>query len=441
MRNWFENLLEATRQQFGSTFRSFANANYRTYLTGQLISLSGTSMQAVALAWVVYLMTGSASMLGLVTVASSAPVILLALAGGMVADRFDKRKVLIIAQVVSLILALVLGLLFITDHLAVWMILAISVGNGIVGAFEMPTRQSFVSELVGNENTVNAVSLNSAVFNTTRLLGPALAALTLSLAGPGVCFFLNAASFVAAIVALALVKTQSPSAANANTATGKSGSGKTGSKQDPPSASVFDGLRFAIAEKKIRALLFSTGCLSLFGFQFVVFQPVFAAQVLGGNELTLCLLSAATATGSLLGALLVASFGRKEMLMRTVPIASLALGICLIVLSFSSYTAMAVAVVFLTGGSVAVQVNAMNSMLQLAAPASIRGRVMSMYTMFMVGGVPFGSLVAGHIADVTGVTTAIRLCGVACLLATIAFSVMPKGNDNGQETRDADDQG
>jgi MFS family permease len=395
------------RHEAGQTFRSFKHRNYLIYSIGQLVSMTGTWMQTVALMWLTYDMTHSAWLLGVVGLFTNAPVLLLSLIAGKVADKFDRRKVIIITQWIELAQAAVLAGLVLTGSLSVWMILALSAMAGIANAFEAPARQALVPDLVRGDDLINAIGINSIIFNSTRMVGPAIGAILLATVGAGICFALNALSFVAAIATLKMLSLEP-----------KPISGTAEAKRQP---SIKDGLRVAFGNDIMRNILVLTLFTSFFGFQISVLLPVFVKEVFHSTPASLGLLTAASAIGSLFASLVLASRGKQSVLHRSLRISSLAVPVMLFAFSLSHSLWLSTAIQVFVGLAISVQFNCNNSLLQLTVPNEYRGRVMSIYSMIMLGVLPFGSLAIGHVADLFGAPLAVAVCSVACALAGLFY--------------------
>ena len=402
---------ERLRSELSSTFRSLRNRDYRVYSIGQLISLAGTFMQNVAQSWVVYQLTSSALMLALVGVAGFAPTFLLSLVGGSVADRYDRRKVIVITQWLDLIAAAIMAVLFFTHVLQIWMILALAAFTGVVTAFEMPARQAYVPELVEGRDMVNVVSINSSIMSFTRLLGPALGAALLAGFGEGLVFALNALSYVAAIVTLHMVKPKAEEAV----AGGKS------AEHDGETVSIKDGLKFVLASATIKNVLIMTAFVSLFGMQFSILMPVFVSKVLHRSSGALGVLTAASALGSLLGALIIANRGQAGTLKRVLGVASIGVAIGLSAFALSGLFWLSATVAVFLGLSTSVQMNSSNALMQLSATDQVRGRIMSIYSMCFFGLVPIGSVLFGKIADAYGAPLSVGICAVMCSIGSLYY--------------------
>lgn len=399
-----ERLMARFRHEFSQTFRSLRHPNYLKYSAGQLVSLTGSWMQTTALAWIAYNLTNSALFLGLVGLFCNIPILALSLFGGMVADRYDRRRVLVVTQWLSMSLAVVLTALVFSGSLQVWMILALSVASGIISAFEVPSRQAIVVDLVKGQDLVNAISLNSVIFNTTRIIGPAVGALLLGRLGASVCFGLNALSFLAAIFTLRQLKLDKPTAS-----------------EKRATAPLMDGVRAAFGVPEIRNILILTSLTSFFGFQFSTLLPVFVKDVFHATPEALGLLAAASAFGALTGSLFLASRGKHSELQRNITVASVAVAVTLGLFAFSSNLWLSAFIEVFIGIAISVQLNSANSLLQLTVPDNVRGRVMSLYTMILLGAAPFGSVAIGKLTDLFGAPLAVAVCAVACAGAAIFY--------------------
>ncbi|MES1207552.1 MAG: MFS transporter [Pseudomonadota bacterium] len=337
------------------TFRALRHRNYRLFVGGQLISLVGTWLQSVAQAWLVYRLARSALLLGLVGFSGQLPVLLLSPLGGAAADRLDRRRVLLATQTCAMVLALLLGTLTVAHAVTVPAVMAIAAGLGVVNAFDMPTRQSFVIEMVTREDLPNAIALNSSMVNAARMLGPAVAGVLVAAVGEGWCFILNGLSYVAVI--LALLRIQVPARVRAA----------------PPSmlGHLAGGFRFAAGSGPIRALLTLIGVISLFGMPYAVLMPLFADRVLGVGAKGLGLLMGSSGIGALVGALLLARRRAVKGLGRWVVTAAGAFGLSLILFALSRRLGLSLALLFVTGLATVLQTAASNTLLQTLSPATV----------------------------------------------------------------------
>ena len=388
------------------TFRALRHRNYRLFVGGQLISLVGTWLQSVAQAWLVYRLAGSALLLGVVGFAGQLPVLLLSPLGGAAADRLDRRRVLVATQSAAMILALLLGTLTVLHAVTVPAVMAIAAGLGVVNAFDMPTRQSFVLEMVVREDLPNAIALNSSMVNAARMLGPAVAGVLVAAVGEGWCFLLNGLSYVAVIFALLRIRV--PPRARL-----------------PPASMLSHlagGFRFAARNGPIRALLALVGVVSLFGMPYAILMPVFADRVLHVGAKGLGILMGASGVGALCGALLLARRRAVKGLGRWAVTAAGGFGVSLILFALSRRPAFSLALLFCTGLTTVLQTAASNTLLQTLSPDDMRGRVMSLFSMTFLGLAPFGAFFSGASAQRIGASPTVAVGGGVCVLASLYFS-------------------
>ena len=310
---------KAPLPRWATTLRALRHRNFQLFFSGQLISLVGTWMQSVAQAWLVYRLTGSALLLGAVGFSSQIPVLLIAPIGGTTADRSDRRRLVIATQVASMTLATILAWLTISRRVEVWHVFVLAAMLGVVNAFDIPARQSFLIDMVGREDLMNAIALNSSMFNAARMIGPAAAGILIPRIGEGGCFAANAISYIAVIGGLLLMKVHCPLRSNTSS----------------PLADVIEGFRWANSVKVIRALLLLIGLISLVGMPYTVLMPVFADKVLHGGARGLGILMGATGVGALFGALTLASRTGVKGLGRLAAWSCGGFGIGLILFSFS----------------------------------------------------------------------------------------------------------
>ncbi|MFA7096102.1 MAG: MFS transporter [Gammaproteobacteria bacterium] len=389
--------------------RSLRHRNYRLYYFGQLVSLHGRWMQTIAQSWLVYRMTQSSLMLGFVSFVTLLPMLLFGLIGGVVADRLPRRKLLIAAHALAMLQAMVLGVLTLGGWIQVWQILVLAFCLGLVQAFEMPARHSFVPEMVPREDLANAIALNSSVFNIARFLGPALAGWLVALVGEGLVFLLNGVSILAVIGGLSLMRL--PAVARPPIR------GSTASH-------LWEGLRYAWQHKVIRATMMMVGLFSLAGGSYVVLLPVFAKEVYGGGPETLGMLYGAVGAGALLGALRLAHRAGSTNTLRGVGPAGLGVGMALVVLAAAAWFWLALSVLAVTGFALTTLVASSNTSIQMRVPDALRGRVMALFSVVFLGLAPIGSLAAGGMAHVLGAPAAVGLLGVVCLAGAGAFMLI-----------------
>jgi len=378
-------------------FRSLKYRNYRLFFCGQGLSLIGTWMQRLAVGWLVYRLTNSALWLGVVSFAGQIPCFFLTAFGGGAADRYNKQKLLIMTQSLAMLQAVVLAILVLTNKEAVWHLIILNIFLGTIYAFDMPTRQAFVVEMVEKrEDLGNAIALNSSMVNVARLLGPSIAGFLVAAAGEGVCFLVNAISYFAVIVSLLLMRV-SPAKAMIE---------KASAWQQ-----VKGGLRYAFGFAPIKYIILLLAVVSIAGMPYVVLMPVFAKDILHGGPRTLGFLMGASGVGALTGAGYLA---RRKTVLGLGKI--IALAACLFgagIIGFSQSTLLWISMVFvlLTGLGMMILMASANTILQTVVEDDMRGRVMSFYVVAFLGMAPFGSLVAGSLAHRIGATSTLLLGG------------------------------
>ena len=389
--------------------RALRHRNFRLFLGGQIISLAGTWMQQVALAWLVYRLTRSPFLLGLVGFAGQLPSLLLAPLAGVWADRSDRRRIVIATQALAMFQALVLSALVLTGRVAVVHVLVLSVFLGLVNGVDVPTRQAFLVEMVrGREDLANAIALNSSVFNAARLVGPAIAGFMIGLVGEGVVFLLNGLSYVAVIAALLAMEIDPRPAARRPT--------------QPVWRELKEGVGYVLGFEPIRSLLLLIGLVSLVGVPFTVLMPVFATDVLHGGAHTLGLLMSSLGVGALGGALFLAARRSVRGLGRIILAAVTLFGLCLAGFGFSRNEWLSMALLVAAGFGMMVHMASSNTILQTIVDEDKRGRVMSFYAMAFMGTVPLGSLLSGALAARLGAPATVVLGGALCLLGAAAFA-------------------
>jgi MFS family permease len=387
------------------TFRSFRHRNYRLFFGGQSISLIGTWLQQIAMSWLVYRLTNSAFLLGVVSFSGLFPIFLCTPFAGVLSDRLNNRHILITTQTLAMIQAFILSILVLTNSIAVWHIIALSIFMGIINGFDMPTRQAFVVQLVENrEDLSNAIALNSATFNGARFIGPSIGGILIALVGEGLCFLLNGISYIAVIIALIMITTSPP---------------KYNPNQKKFFAGLKEGFKFAFGYLPIRVIMLFIALISITAMPYTVVMPIFAKDILRGGSHTLGFLMTAAGAGALLGALYLASRKTVQGLERIIPIAAAVFGVGLILFSFSRYLWLSLILLFFIGMGMMIQIASSNTILQTIVDDEKRGRVMSIYTMSFIGLAPFGSLLAGSVADWIGVQTTVMIGGFCCLAGAI----------------------
>ncbi len=390
-----------------SMLRALGYRNYRLFFSGQSISLIGTWMQSVAMSWLVYRLTGSSLLLGLIGFLGQLPVFLLSPFGGAIADRRDRRGIVIATQSASMLLAALLAGLTLTGFVQVWHLFAIAVCFGLVNTFDIPARQAFVAEMVDKRDLINAIGLNSSMFNGARILGPAVAGLLVASIGEGWCFFSNAVSYLAVIWGLLLMRVDAAERSRGDRSA---------------LAGTVEGFQFVRRTRPIRMLLLLIGLVSLVGMPYAVLMPVYAHQILQGGARELGLLMGASGIGALAAALTLAARRDLKGLARTIAFSFAGFGVSLILFSLSHTFWLSAALLLPAGFSMITGTASANSLIQAMAPDRMRGRVMAAYTMMFMGMAPFGSLFAGALAQILGVPLVLAIGGAACIAGAGVFA-------------------
>ncbi|MEI8176253.1 MAG: MFS transporter [Candidatus Omnitrophota bacterium] len=396
------------RPDFTAIFRALRHRNYRIFFTGQSISLIGTWMQQVALGWLVYRITGSALALGVVGFAGQLPTFLLAPLAGVVADRYDRYRILILTQSLALLQALILAILVMTHTIRLWEIVALSIFLGIINSFDMPIRQAFTVEMIERkEDLGNAIALNSSMVNGARLLGPSLAGILIAWLGEGVCFAVNAASYVAVLIALSFMKI----APKEHIPTGKK-----------VLEDIREGFSYAFKSLPIRSILLLLALVSMMGVPYQVLMPVFIKDVFHHGPRALGFLMSMSGVGALTGALYLASRRTVRGLARVIALTAGAFGLAAAAFSFSRSIQLSMVIIAVAGFSIMVQMAAANTVLQSLVDEDKRGRIMSLYIMAFMGMTPFGSLLAGMLAHRIGAPHTLLIGGISCVVGALFFA-------------------
>jgi MFS family permease len=389
-------------------FRALRSRNYRLFYAGQGISLIGTWMQQVAMSWLVYRLTDSVFLLGMVAFAGQIPAFLLGPFAGVVSDRFNRHRTLILTQTLSLLQASTLAALVLTDQIAIWHILALSALLGIINAFDIAARQAFVVELVEKrEDLSNAIALNSSLFNLARLVGPAVAGVIIAAVGEGLVFGINAASYLAVIFSLTQIRLRPVELAAETRKVGQV---------------LLEGFRYAFGFPPIRAVILQVALVSLFGMPFSVLMPAVARDILAGDANTLGLLMGASGIGALMGALYLASRQSVLGLGKIIIAATILFGAGLMAFAFSETLWLSLLLILLAGFGMMVQMASNNTILQTIVDDDKRGRVMSFYSMAFMGMAPIGGLLAGAVAEQIGVTYTLFASGALVILSALPFA-------------------
>jgi MFS family permease len=389
--------------------RALAHRNYRLFFAGQSISLIGTWMQQIAVNWLTFRLTHSAFLLGVVGFTSRIPTFVFASLAGVLADRWNRHRILVFTQTLSMIQAFILAFLVITDRIVIWQIISLSLFLGLINAMDIPSRQSFVVDMVEKkEDLANAIALNSSMVNGARLIGPSIAGILIATGGEGVCFLINGISFLAVILSLLAMRINQ----NRNT--------------ESQSVMVWEGLKegftYAFGFKPIRYVLFLLALVSLMGMPYMVLMPIFAKDILHGGPHTLGFLMAASGSGALAGAIYLSWREDVMGLEKVILIGSTLFGIGLIIFSLSQTFWFSMIFLIITGFGMMIQMTSSNTFLQSITEEDKRGRVMSFYTMAFMGMVPFGSLLGGGLASKMGAQGTVMTGGITCILGAIVFA-------------------
>jgi MFS family permease len=389
------------------TFRALRHRNYKLFFSGQLISLIGTWMDQVAESWLVYRLTGSSLLLGTVAFSSQIPVFLLAPIGGAVADRYDRRRILIATQSSMMALTFVLAWLTLSHHVQIWQVATLAALTGVVNAFDLPARQAFIVDMVSRADLVNAIALNSSMFNGARIIGPALAGIVVAAIGEGWCFFANGISFIAVIVGLILMKIERPRHAIEGSAL----------------ENIVEGFRFVAGTGPVRALMLLLGVVSFTAMPYAVLMPVFADQILHGGPRALGVLMGSSGIGALCGALTLAMRKTLRGLTVWVAISCAGFGAMLLLFSFSRFLWLSAVLLVPAGFFMMIQMASSNTLIQSMVPDRLRGRVMSVYAMTFMGMAPFGALLAGSVAHNIGAPWTVAIGGVVSVVGAFVFGM------------------
>jgi MFS family permease len=396
-----------TGSRWSEGFRALRHRNYRLFFAGQLISLIGTWMDQVAEAWLVYRLTGSALLLGTVAFASQIPVFLLAPIGGALADRLDRRKILICTQSSMMLLTFILAGLTLSHHVHIWQVVMLAALTGVVNAIDLPARQAFVVDMVSRADLVNAIALNSSMFNGARIVGPALAGIVVAAIGEGWCFFANGVSFIAVIAGLGLMKIDRPRLAI----------------EGSPLENIIEGFKFVAQSDPVRALMVLLGLVSFTAMPYAVLMPLFADKILHGGAQALGLLMGCSGVGALGGALTLAMRKTLKGLSVWVAASCAGFGVALLLFSFSRLLWLSAALLVPAGFCMMIQMASSNTLIQSMVPDRLRGRVMSVYAMTFMGMAPLGALLAGSLAHKLGAPMTVGIGGVVAIVGAGLFGL------------------
>jgi MFS family permease len=387
-------------------FSALSYRDFRLFWFGQIISITGTWMQSVAQGWLVYSLTKSPFYLGMVAASASLPILLFTLPAGVLADRVPKRNLLLYTQGFSVVPALILGVLTSLKMIAVWQVALLAAVLGTINAVDIPTRQSFLAEMVGRGQVANAIALNSAAFNGARVIGPMIAGLVIASLGIPACFFLNALSFGAVILALSKMKTK----------------GDIRVKSEGMIKDFRKGIGFVKGDREIVAVISLIGVLSLAGLPYISLLPVFAGDVFHKGATGYGFLMGASGIGALTAAVGIAARRSIENPLQMMSVAVLFFSTALIAFSVSRIFWVSLVIIMLGGWGMVSYLALANSFIQMSVPDELRGRVMSLYSFVFLGTVPIGNVIMGAVADRIGTTHAVTVGGIICITAAAVFS-------------------
>ncbi len=396
------------------TFSAFRHRNYRLYFMGQLVSLIGTWMSSTAQGWLVYQLTGSKALLGVVAAAGTAPMLVFSTWGGWMADRFSKRSVLIGTQISMMVLSFAMAILVWTKWIQPWQIIVLALFGGVAMAFDMPARQSFVVEIASREDLMNAISLNSAMFNGARIVGPAVAGFLMAQVGIALCFFIDGVSFLAVLAGLIMMRLpphQVRAAAGGAL------------------AQSLEGFRYVWNHVRVRTIMALFAIVGIFGWSYSVLMPAFAQDILHLGSQGYGLLLGASGVGALIGALTTATFG-TSFSPRTLAFGGVWLfSAMLLIFSFNRNLTIAMLCLAGAGFGMMLFFSTSNTTVQTIVPDEMRGRVMGIWSLIFGGMIPFGSLEAGAVAHYFGTPATLAVGAVACVIAAAVTLLVVRRRD------------
>jgi MFS family permease len=392
----------------GFAVRALRARNYRLFFAGQSVSLIGTWMTRIATSWLVYRLTGSAELLGVVGFSSTIPSFLLGPIAGVLVDRWDRHRTLTLTQVLSMIQSFALAALALSGAIRIWEIIALALFQGVIGAFDMPVRQSFVIQMVDHRDDLgNAIALNGTMVNSASLVGPAIAGAVIAAVGEGYCFLIDGISYIAVVMSLLAMRVTVPQVRR---------------PQRKALIELHEGWRYVRESLPIRSILTNLALVSMFGMPYSVLMPIFAAQVLHGGPNTLGFLMAAVGVGALTGTVSLTLRRSIVGLGRRIVVATALCGVALIAFGFSHILWLSLLILPFVGFGLMQQMAPSNTILQTIVEDDKRGRVMAFYSMAFLGMAPFGSLLSGSVADRFGAPRAVMLNGLVCLAASVLFA-------------------
>lgn len=387
--------------------RSFKYRDFRLFFGGQCISLMGTWIQRVALSWMVYRLTGSAALMGIVSFMGDIPTFFLSPFAGVWADRWSRRKALVVVQSLLMIQAFILAFTVLFFEIQVWQIILYGFLQGVISAFDIPLRQSFVGDMIPKKDDLgNAIGLHSSLFNSARIVGPSIAGILIAIVGEGMCFLINALSYIPVIMALCAITAEST---------------RKNKKEVRLKEDLTEGFIYAYSFTPIKYALFLLSIVSLLGMPYIMLMPIFAAETLQGGAQTLGLLMGFSGMGALVGAISLAVSENNLSLARRIPLATLIFGSALILFSLSKILLFSFFMMFLVGLGGILTTASINTLLQTVAEEDKRGRIMSLYTMSYRGMTPFGNLLAGFEATNISAPRTLIIAGFLCIAGALVY--------------------
>lgn len=389
-------------------FPAFNNKNYRLYFTGQLISLIGTWLQIVAESWLVLTLTNSVFLIGMVAAAATLPTLIFSLFGGVIVDRYSKKKIIMVTQFAAMIIAAIYGFLIVFDLITIWQIMLLSFLLGVVNAVDWPARQAYTVEIVGKEDLTSAIALNAGVFNGARVIGPSIAGLLIVFVGTGGALLVNAASYIAAIVALYYMSV--PENKHRSTI--------------HPIRAIKEGIAYSYTHPRIKYLLFFTAIASVFGWSYTTVMPYIAKNTLGVGAADLGYLYAAVGLGAFLSTLIVSAYGKRISENVFIVGGIILFGVSIIGFTYTTSVMAALPFLFVSGIGLLSCFSTINASLQHAVDDTFRGRVMSIYILVFVGLFPLGNFEVGLLSEHYGAENAIRLGAVIVILGGALYFLM-----------------
>jgi MFS family permease len=396
---------EKLEGKLSSALHALKYRNFKLFLSGQLISLIGNYIQTVAQAWLVYRLTGSAALLGLVAFSGQISIFILAPVSGVVADSKSRKQILFVTQIAPMLLSFTLAVLTLSGRVQVWHVFTVAALLGAVNAFDFPVRQAFVAELVTREDLMSAVTLNSSMINSARTIGPGIGGLLVASIGEGWCFLANALSYVAVIVGLMFIHSEAA----------------RGKPVRHFRAGIVEAFQFVRHTGPVGALMVLLGLISFMGLRYEILMPVYTREMLHGGPTEFGLLMGASGIGAIVGSLILATFGNMRTLGDWAALAAAGFGGSLVLLSFSHSFAVSLPVMLLIGFTMVTQLDASNTIVQRIVPDELRGRVMAIWTMMLSGLAPFGSLLVGILAQHFTARRTFAAGGMACIMGAMGF--------------------